>query len=170
MTQRGVPGDRPIRVAYSSRGWLTRRMTSIEISIGGGKPEVQLGPGATGKGGRAAKQAGTGADEPDRSEEPGKKLKSSKPRRDRTSLSGDDIERAMTAVAGQARACFAGTRGTASLRLTVAPSGRIAQVAVTGSFAGTPEGACVDRAVRTATFPPWSGGPQSFDYSYLLSD
>jgi hypothetical protein len=135
---------------------------------GGGKPEVPLGPGA-GKGGGAVKQAGADA-LPSKSEELGKKLKSSKPRPDRTSLSGDDIERAMTAVAGQARACFAGTRGTASLRLTVAPSGRIAQVVVTGAFAGTPEGACVKRVVLGATFPAWDGAPQSFDYSYLLSD
>ncbi len=100
----------------------------------------------------------------------GKKLKSSKPRSDRTLLSGEDIERAMTAVGGKARACFAGIRGTASLRVTIAPSGRIAQVAVTGPFAGTPTGACVERAVQAATFPPWDGAPQSFDYSYLLSD
>lgn len=129
---------------------------------GGGKPEAQPGTGAAGKGAGAVKQAGA--------DEPGKKLKSSKLRPDRTSLSGDDIERAMTAVAGQARACFAGTRGTASLRLTVAPSGRIVEVTVAGPFAGTPEGACVERAVRTATFPPRSGAPRSFDYSYLLSD
>jgi hypothetical protein len=100
----------------------------------------------------------------------GKKLKSGKPRSDRTALSGDDIERAMTAVAGQARACSAGTRGRAALRVTVSPSGRIAQVVVIGAFAGTPTGACVARAVQAATFPVWDGPPQSFDYSYLLSD
>ncbi len=119
---------------------------------GGGKLEQELPDGVAGKGAV------------------GKKLKSSKPRPDRTSLSGDDIERAMTAVAGQARACFAGTRGTASLRVTVSPSGRVALVAVIGAFAGTPAGACVKRVVLAATFPPWSGAPQSFDYSYPLSD
>lgn len=128
------------------------------------KPQPQLAPGTAGKG--RAKQVAP----PDNSGVPGKKLKSIKPRPDRASLSGDDIERAMTAVAGAARACVAGTRGTLSLRLTVAPSGRIARVAVTGPFAGTPEGACVERTVRTATFPPWSGAAQSFDYSYPPSD
>jgi hypothetical protein len=100
----------------------------------------------------------------------GKKLKSGKPRSDRTALSGNDIERAMTAVAGQARACFAGRRGRAALRLTVEPSGRISQVVVIGPYAGTPMGTCVARAVQAATFPVWDGPPQSFDYSYLLSD
>ncbi|HEX3763394.1 MAG TPA: hypothetical protein VHW23_32085 [Kofleriaceae bacterium] len=95
-----------------------------------------------------------------------KKRKPSKAAAGRTSLSSDDLERAMGAVAGRARACLAGTTATASLRLTVAPSGQIAQVAVTGPLAGTPAGACVERAVRTATFPPWDGVAQSFDYSY----
>jgi hypothetical protein len=139
---------------------------------GGGKPEVPLGPGV-GKGAGAVKQTGAGADaprSPDESGVPGKKLKSAKRRPDRTSLSGNDIERAMTAVAGQARACFAGTRGTVPLRVTVAPSGRVLLVAVIGAFAGTPAGACVQRVVLAATFPAWDGAPQSFDYSYPLSD
>jgi hypothetical protein len=136
---------------------------------GGGKPEVKLGPGV-GKGGDAVKQTGAGAPPSEESGVPGKKLKSAKPQSKRTSLSGDDIERAMTAVAGPARACFAGTQGTVPLRVTVAPSGRVLLVAVIGVFAGTPAGACVKRVVLAATFPSWSGAPQSFDYSYPLSD
>lgn len=93
-----------------------------------------------------------------------KKGKPTKQAADRTSLSSDDLERAMAAVAGRARACLAGAAASASLRLTVAPSGQIAQVAVTGPLAGTPAGACVERAVRTAAFPPWDGMAQSFDY------
>jgi hypothetical protein len=100
----------------------------------------------------------------------GKKPTSDRPRSDRAALSRGDIERAMTAVAGQARACFAGTRGTAALRVTVAPSGRIEQIVVIGAFAGTPTGACVARAVQAAAFPVWNGPSQSFDYSYLVSD
>jgi hypothetical protein len=37
-------------------------------------------------------------------------------------------------------------------------------------FAGTPVAACVEAAVKSASFPPWDGGPQSFGYSYLLSE
>jgi hypothetical protein len=76
----------------------------------------------------------------------------------------------MTAAAPRAQACFAGTQGLAVVRLTVAPSGQVQAVTVTGAFAGTPVAACVERAVRAATFPPWDGGPQSFGYDYLLSD
>jgi hypothetical protein len=149
----------------------------VPSKSGGGKLPVRVAPGVAGNGaagsGSAAGPGRPGSDapwSPDGTLVSGKKLKSSKPRLDRTSLSGDDIERAMTAVAGTARACAGGARGTASLRLTVAPSGRIAQVTASGPFAGTPVGACVERAVRSATFPPWDGAPQSFDYSYLLSD
>jgi hypothetical protein len=41
---------------------------------------------------------------------------------------------------------------------------------VTGPLAGTPAAACLARAVQAATFPAWSGAPQSFDYSYPRSD
>jgi len=56
------------------------------------------------------------------------------------------------------------------VKLTVAPTGQVQKVSVTGVFAGTPVAACVEQAVRGATFPAWDGGPQSFGYSYLLSE
>jgi len=96
--------------------------------------------------------------------------KPDRPRLARKQLSSDDIKRGMAAVTAQARACFDGTRGLAAVRLSVAPSGQIQKVTVSGPFAGTAVGACVVRAVRTATFPPWDGLPQSFGYSYLLSE
>lgn len=96
--------------------------------------------------------------------------KPAKPKLARTSLSSDDIKRGMTAVAPRAQACFAGTQGLAVVRLTVAPSGQVQAVAVTGAFAGTPVAACVERVVRAATFPAWDGGPQSFGYDYLLAE
>lgn len=143
--------DKPVAKFSGSLG---KRPGSAKLPAkgGGGKLETELPDGVAGKGAV------------------GKKPKSDRPRQGRTSLSGADIERTMTAVAGQARACFAGTRGTAALRVTVAPSGRVALVAVIGAFAGTPAGACVKRVVLAATFPPWSGAPQSFDYSYPRSD
>ncbi len=89
---------------------------------------------------------------------------------DRTSLSADDITRGMTAVAGDARACSAGTGGVASLAVAVLPSGKVAEAVVSGPFAGTPVGRCVERAVRSATFPPWDGVLQRFEYRYQLSE
>lgn len=93
-----------------------------------------------------------------------------KPKPDKKSLDGSDIRAAMSAVQGKAQACYAGQQGTANVKLSVAPSGKVQKVTVTGVFAGTPVAACVAAAVKGATFPPWDGGPQSVSYSYLLSE
>lgn len=87
-----------------------------------------------------------------------------------TPLSVDDIKRGMTAIAARVQACRAGTVGAASLRVTVAASGQVTRVVVSGPFAGTPVATCIERAVAAARFPPWDGGARSFGYSYLLSD
>ena len=89
---------------------------------------------------------------------------------EKKSLSGADIKTGMSSVEGKAKACFAGTEGSAAVKLTVAPSGKVQKVSVSGVFAGTPVGACVEAAVKSASFPPWDGGPQSFGYSYLLAE
>jgi outer membrane biosynthesis protein TonB len=96
--------------------------------------------------------------------------KEAKPTLDKKSLSGADIKAGMSSVAGKAQACYAGTQGTAAVKLTVAPSGQVQKVTVTGVFAGTPVASCVESAVKSATFPAWDGGPQSIAYSYLLAE
>lgn len=85
-------------------------------------------------------------------------------------LSADDFKRRMDAIAAEVRACGAGARGRVALRLTVEPTGRPSGVAVTGAFAGTPVGACVERAVAALRFPARDGAPQTFEYSYGLSE
>jgi hypothetical protein len=125
----------------------------------------------------------TRKDEPKKKPEPGdpdfeKLLKESgyqeksaeKPRLEKKSLSGDDIKLGMNAVAAKVQACYAGQQGTAAVKLTVAPTGQIQKVTVSGVFAGTPVGACVEGAVQLVTFPPWDGGPQTVSYSYLLAE
>lgn len=101
---------------------------------------------------------------------PDNKKVDDKPKLEKKSLSGADIKKGMSAVAGKAQGCYNGTQGTASVKLVVDPSGKVSKVSVTGAFAGTPVAACVEKAVKAATFPPWDGGPQSFGYSYLLSE
>lgn len=98
------------------------------------------------------------------------KKKTDKPKLEKKSLSGDDIRKGMQSVAAKAQACYAGTQGTASVKLTVAPSGQVQKVTVTGVFAGTPVASCVSSAVQSITFPAWDGGPQSISYSYLLAE
>ena len=96
--------------------------------------------------------------------------KDNKPTLEKKSLSGQDFKTGMAAIAAKAQACYKGTQGTASVKLTIAPSGHVSKVAVGGLFAGKPEADCVVSAVKGASFPAWDGGPQSFGYSYLLSE
>lgn len=96
--------------------------------------------------------------------------KEAKPKLDKKSLTGDDFKKGMASVASKAKGCYKGTQGTAMVKLTVAPSGSISKLSVSGEFAGKPEGSCVESALKGASFPPWDGGPQSFTYSVLLSD
>lgn len=96
--------------------------------------------------------------------------KEAKPKLAKKSLTGSDFKTGMKPVTAKAKACYTGTQGIAMIKLTVAPSGQVSKVAVTGAFAGKSEASCVESAVKAATFPPWDGGPQSFTYSVLLSD
>jgi hypothetical protein len=93
-----------------------------------------------------------------------------KPKLEKQSLDASDFKTGMNAIRAKAQGCYNGTQGMASVKLTIAPTGRVTKVAVTGPFADTPVAGCVEAAVRGATFPAWDGAPQSFGYSYLLSE
>ena len=41
--------------------------------------------------------------------------------------------------------------------VVIGKSGRVSSATVSGKFAGTPTGSCVERAVKTASFPPSDG-------------
>jgi len=47
--------------------------------------------------------------------------------------------------------------GTAMVNVVIAKSGKVSSATVTGKFAGTPTGTCVEAAVKTATFPASDG-------------
>ena len=96
--------------------------------------------------------------------------KVAKPVLDKKELSGDDFKKGMSAITARAQACYKSTQGTATVKLVIAPSGKVARVTIGGVFTGKPEAACVAAAVKSATFPPWDGGSQSMGYSFLLSE
>jgi len=47
--------------------------------------------------------------------------------------------------------------GTAMVNIVIGKSGKVTTATVTGKFAGTPTGTCVEQAVKTASFPPSDG-------------
>ncbi len=96
------------------------------------------------------------------------KKDSEKPKLEKKSLAAGDFKAGMAGVSSSAQGCYKGTQGTAMVKLTIAPSGKVSKVSVTG--VGAAEASCVQAAVQGASFPAWEGGPQTFNYSYLLSN
>jgi hypothetical protein len=65
----------------------------------------------------------------------------------------------MNAVKPSIHDCYLKFRvpGTPMVKVVIAKNGRVTTATVTGKFAGTPTGACVERAVKTAKFPQCDG-------------
>src|SRR5262249_6760775 len=65
----------------------------------------------------------------------------------------------MTSMQDKVSDCFARyqTPGIAMVNVVVGRRGRVSSASVTGKFAGTPTGACVEAAVKTVVFPPSNG-------------
>lgn len=88
--------------------------------------------------------------------------------REREALSRTQISEVMSILKQQVRVC--GEKGPtetmAPLQITVAQTGRVSHVALTGPLSGTPAGACVEAVVQGARFPASTG--LRFDYRLAL--
>jgi hypothetical protein len=84
------------------------------------------------------------------------------------SLSQSDIVSAMKAVQPRVKECFNQfkVQGIANVSIAVSKGGRIASATVSGKFAGTPSGTCVEAAAKTAKFPPCEA--MSFPWPFQL--
>ena len=78
----------------------------------------------------------------------------------------------MGAVARQAQGCFDqhGVAGHVKIKATVDPSGKVTKADAQGEFAGTPTGACVAAAAKSASFPAWTGAPMTISYGFTLTE
>jgi predicted Zn finger-like uncharacterized protein len=76
----------------------------------------------------------------------------------------------MGKVKGKVQGCYEQFKvpGIATVAVTIAKSGKVSSASVNGSFAGTPTGDCVAKAVRGATFSPFKGAAQTINYPYSL--
>lgn len=65
----------------------------------------------------------------------------------------------MNGVKGKISACYQQYKqpGLAMVNVVIAKSGKVSSATVTGKFAGTPTGTCVESAVKSASFPPSDG-------------
>jgi hypothetical protein len=60
--------------------------------------------------------------------------------------------------------CTGGRRGVVEVQLTVRGSGKVTYALVQGSFAGTPEGSCLARALRDVQFPEFTESSLRLSY------
>ena len=58
--------------------------------------------------------------------------------------------------------------GVATVTLTVRGSGQVSHALVGGTFAGTPQGSCIARAVKLARFPSFSDDSVRITYPFQL--
>jgi predicted Zn finger-like uncharacterized protein len=65
----------------------------------------------------------------------------------------------LNSVRPKVQACYNQFKvpGTAMVDVNIGKSGKVTSATVTGKFAGTPTGTCVEAAVKTASFPPSDG-------------
>ena len=84
-------------------------------------------------------------------------------------LTQSDIVRAMKGVQPRVQACANQFKvpGTAMATISIAPGGKVSAAKVTGKFAGTPTGSCVESAAKSAKFPACQ--PMNFPWPFTLS-
>jgi hypothetical protein len=85
------------------------------------------------------------------------------------SLTQSDIVSAMKNVQPKVQACANQFKvpGTAMASISVASGGKVNSATVTGKFAGTPTGSCVEAAAKSAKFPPCQS--MTFPWPFTLS-
>jgi hypothetical protein len=84
-------------------------------------------------------------------------------------LTQSDIVNAMKGVQPKVQACANQFKvpGTAMANIGVATGGKVNTASVTGKFAGTPTGSCVEAAAKSAKFPPCQS--MTFPWPFTLS-
>jgi predicted Zn finger-like uncharacterized protein len=83
-------------------------------------------------------------------------------------LEKSDIVKAMAPVNGRVKDCYNQYKvpGTAMVSLKLARGGKVSDASVSGKFAGTPTGACVEAAAKSARFPATDA--QTIQYPFAL--
>jgi predicted Zn finger-like uncharacterized protein len=76
----------------------------------------------------------------------------------------------MGKVKGKVASCYDQYKvpGMANVSVTIAKSGGVSSASVSGAFAGTPTGSCVEKAVKSASFPKFKGAAQTINYPFML--
>jgi hypothetical protein len=68
----------------------------------------------------------------------------------------DEIKAGFDGVRGEIEACAAGGHGTTVAKVSISGAGRVSYATIEGAFQGTPQGSCMARVLRSASFPRFS--------------
>jgi hypothetical protein len=82
--------------------------------------------------------------------------------------SREDVLERFASIRPAVLRCAEGRSGVASVRVSIGASGRVRGVEVGRDFAGTPEGSCIARVVRTARFPAFSEPSLTVGYPFVI--
>lgn len=85
-------------------------------------------------------------------------------------LGRSEIQAGMRNIKGKVQGCYDKYKvpGMANVQVTIGNNGRVSASKIKGIFAGTPTGACVQAAAKSATFPRFKGAPITIDYPFIL--
>lgn len=79
-----------------------------------------------------------------------------------------EVAAAIEEVRIRAESCISDRHGEVVVDGTLTPDGRVSHALISGPFAGTPEGSCLARAIRTARLAPFPGEHTKFHYRFEL--
>lgn len=82
--------------------------------------------------------------------------------------SRDQIKTAIEGARAAVQACAGASHGLTTAHITILGSGRVSATNIEGAFAGTPQGSCMARALRGATFPRFSASSLQVTYPFRL--
>jgi hypothetical protein len=85
-----------------------------------------------------------------------------------TQPSREAIKVGIDAVRPAVQTCVGVLHGTSTARLTIASTGRVTSATIEGAFAGTPEGSCMARALRNASFARFALPSLQVTYPFRL--
>jgi hypothetical protein len=78
------------------------------------------------------------------------------------------VQSGIEALRPELAACAAGVHGSMFANVTIAGSGRVTYTTVEGAYAGSPQGSCMARALRTASFPQFSAPSLKVRYPFVF--
>lgn len=82
--------------------------------------------------------------------------------------SREQIQSGIEGMRATLQSCAGAAHGTTTARLTILGTGRVASATIEGAFAGTAQGSCMARALRTAAFPRFAAENLQVTYPFRL--